>query len=279
VLGASDDFIAQGRFSFSKTIALTDDERANPWLLLHRRFADGAVPAIGDANSLAYVLHLDVGDDFVLDPDGAAPLRLRIVGSLADSVLQSELIVSDAHFVRMFPSDGGFRVFLVDTAGRQPEVLAGALESGLAEYGLDLAPTADRLARFHRVENTYLNTFQTLGGLGLVLGTLGIGVVLFRNVLERRRELALLRAVGFGEYAISLLVVAETALLVALGAAAGTASALVAVVPAILERRTVVPVGWLALLLAGVVVTGLASSVAGAMAARRFSLVSSLRTE
>jgi ABC-type lipoprotein release transport system permease subunit len=57
-------------------------------------------------------------------------------------------------------------------------------------------PTEERLANFHRVENTYLSTFQMLGGLGLILGTLGMAAVLLRNVLERRRELALLRAVG-----------------------------------------------------------------------------------
>ena len=39
------------------------------------------------------------------------------------------------------------------------------------------------------MENTYLSTFQTLGGLGLVLGTFGLAAVLLRNVLERRREL------------------------------------------------------------------------------------------
>ena len=55
----------------------------------------------------------------------------------------------------------------------------------------------ERLAAFHRVENTYLSTFQALGGLGLLLGTVGLSAIMFRNVLERRRELALLRAVGY----------------------------------------------------------------------------------
>ena len=33
-----------------------------PWLLLERRFDDGAVPAVADATSLQYVLHARVGD-------------------------------------------------------------------------------------------------------------------------------------------------------------------------------------------------------------------------
>jgi len=39
------------------------------------------------------------------------------------------------------------------------------------------------------VQNTYLGTFQILGGLGLLLGSAGLGIVVLRNVLERRGEL------------------------------------------------------------------------------------------
>jgi len=44
------------------------------------------------------------------------------------------------------------------------------------------------------VQNTYLNTFQVLGALGLLLGSAGLGVVVLRNVLERRAELAAMLA-------------------------------------------------------------------------------------
>ena len=70
------------------------------------------------------------------------------------------------------------------------------IEDALTDFGADAIGTAERLAAFHRVENTYLSTFQTLGGLGLLLGTVGLATVLLRNALERRRELALLGAVG-----------------------------------------------------------------------------------
>ena len=52
----------------------------------------------------------------------------------------------------------------------------------------DFAAAARRLAQFNAVQNTYLNTFQVLGGLGLLLGSAGLGVVVLRNVLERRNE-------------------------------------------------------------------------------------------
>ena len=78
-------------------MAATAEEHANPWLLLNRTFDDGAIPAIADQTTLMYVLHLAVGDDFTFTPEGHAPVRLRIVGALADSFLQSELIIGEAH--------------------------------------------------------------------------------------------------------------------------------------------------------------------------------------
>ena len=49
------------------------------------------------------------------------------------------------------------------------------IENALVDLGADAVSTGERLAGFHRVENTYLSTFQTLGGLGLLLGTVGLG--------------------------------------------------------------------------------------------------------
>ena len=64
----------------------------------------------------------------------------------------------------------------------------------LRDRGLELTPAAEKLNAFNAVQNTYLDTFQVLGALGLLLGSVGLGVVVLRNVLERRGELALLAA-------------------------------------------------------------------------------------
>ena len=105
-----------------------------------------------------------------------------------------------------------------------------------------MASTAERLAGFHRVEYTYLSTFQMLGGLGLVLGTLGLGAILLRNVLERRRELALLRALGYTQSDFFAMVVAENVLLLVGGLVIGTFCALVAIAPMFLDRGGRLPI-------------------------------------
>ena len=272
-------FVAEGGFRFGRTMAETEAEAANPWLLLDRVFDDGAVPAIGDANSLAYALHLSVGDDFILNPDTDNPTRLRIVAALTDSIFQSELIIGEQHFVRLFPAHEGYRFFLVDAPADQTAEVTAALEDRLADYGFDVTSAPERLAAYHRVENTYLATFQTLGALGLLLGTLGLGTVLLRNVLERRRELALLRAVGYDTGHVSLMVLVENGLLLFGGLGAGTLSALVAIAPAWIERGGQFPIMSLGGLLLAVALAGLASSLAATIVAVRSPLLAALRSE
>ncbi len=116
-------------------------------------------------------------------------------------------------------------------AWRRGSAYARPLERGLERFGFDATPTAERLRAFAAVETAYLSTFQALGGLGLLLGTVGLGVVLLRNALERRRELAMMSALGFRRSQLAGLVLAENLVLLVAGLALGVASAAVATVP------------------------------------------------
>jgi ABC-type lipoprotein release transport system permease subunit len=248
-------------------------------LLLHKNLEDGAVPVITDANSMTYVLHMKLGDDFVLPGSSERPVRLRLVAALSDSIFQGELLMAEQPFVRLFPEWEGYRFFLADAPIGQTGELTELMESRLADWGIDVASTSERLAGFHRVEYTYLSTFQMLGGLGLVLGTLGLGAILLRNVLERRRELALLRALGYTRPNFFTMVVAENVFLLLGGLVVGTFCALVAIAPVFLDRGGRLPVQTLALLLLGVIGTGLLASIAATAAALRSPLLSDLRSE
>jgi ABC-type antimicrobial peptide transport system permease subunit len=279
VVGARSDFLASGRFAFQASLASEQSERANPWRLLEKDDPTGTVPVAVDATSMTYVLHRSLGDE-ILVPHGGRDLRLRIVAVLADSVLQSELIMSEANFVRLFPSEEGYRLLLVETPPERANEIAARLEDSLSDFGADAVAAADRLSEFHTVENTYLSTFQTLGGLGLLLGTVGLAAVLLRNVLERRRELALLGAVGYRHIHLFVIVSAENALLLAFGLIAGTLCALVAVIPSAIEHGGRLPTSAAAwLLLVAVFLVGLLSSVVATRAAMQARLLDALRAE
>jgi ABC-type lipoprotein release transport system permease subunit len=268
VLAPPADFLRAARFDFQDAIA----KSPNPWLLLEREEPDGAIPAIADANSMTYALHVKLGEAFMVDGRS-----FRIVASLRDSVFQGELIVSEAHFLRAFPDEPGYRFFLID-APRPAEAIAG-IEQALSDYGLDVTAAAERLAGFHRVENTYLSTFQALGALGLVLGTIGLAAIILRNVLERRRHLAMLCAVGYRLRDLRRMTLAENAVVVCAGLATGALCALIAIAPAAVARGGRLPSATLVLLLGGVALAGAAASLAATSAALRGPLLETLKSE
>ena len=283
VIAAPADLIAAKRFAFASSLAQSPEEKENPWRLLEKDSGDGAVPAIVDANSMTYVLKRKLGDEFVipkvLDPATGQPVRMRIVGALADSIFQSEFVIGEKHFLRVFPYEPGFRFFLIDAPAEKAEAATAELEENLKDFGFDVQPTGDRLAVFHRVENTYISTFQTLGGLGLLLGTFGLAAVLLRNVFERRRELALLRAVGYRTDHLNRIVLAENVLMLVCGLVTGIVSALLAIAPALASRGGLPIAGSLAVLLAAVFASGLAASLLAVIAVKRAPLLASLRSE
>ncbi|MFB0552594.1 MAG: FtsX-like permease family protein, partial [Phycisphaerae bacterium] len=259
----------RGSFTFTKTIderRETRDERRAGWDLLNDNLGENVVPAVGDYATIYWALGKSVGDELDYIDEKGRRFRLRLVGMLKNSILQGSLLISEDEFIKRFPSEDGYRVLLIDvphqlplserpipTVGLPPgsasvgagqdrtEAVAGELSTLLRDFGLTLTPTTQRLAEFNAVENTYLSIFQLLGGLGLILGSVGLGLVVLRNVLDRRGELAMLQAVGFDKAALKRMVFYEHGGLMAGGLACGIVAALVAVSPALKTPGAQVP--------------------------------------
>jgi hypothetical protein len=272
---------SRGAFTFVRTIG--DVMGADAWQLLAAAAPRGGeetdVPAIGDEATVTWGLHRRLGDTIPFQDEHGRPVSIRIVGIIANSVLQGSLLISENNFVSLFPSIGGYRMFLIDAPPERTAIVRKTLGNALQDQGLDLTPTPQRLASFHAVENTYLSIFQLLGGLGLLLGCGGLAMVVLRNVLERRSELALLRAVGFSRRSLHWFVLSEHWLLLALGLACGTVAGLAAVTPALRSPATVVPLASLGLTLLAVAATGAISSWLATVLALRGRLLSALWNE
>jgi putative ABC transport system permease protein len=237
------------------------------------------VPALGDAASIQWALGKTVGDTLDYTDEQGHVFKLRLVGALANSVLQGSLVIDEEQFLKRFPGESGYRMFLVDTPSNRVAQVAAALSRALGDWGLEATPAAQRLAQFNAVQNTYLSTFQVLGGLGLLLGSAGLGVVALRNVLERRSELAVLLAVGFKPNQARWMVLGEHAALLFLGLAVGAGAAAVAVLPAL--QSTAGPLPWRSLTLTalGVLAAGLGATWLGTWLALRGKLLDALRSE
>ncbi|UCD28505.1 MAG: ABC transporter permease [Planctomycetota bacterium] len=279
ILGATEKMIRRGGFKFKSTLARTDEEKSNPWMLLNKQFADGVIPAIGDYNTVMWLLHLGLEQDLTVTDEQGDIKQLRIVAMLSGSILQGELIIAESQFVKLFPSISGYRFFLIDTPSASVHSLYKALEHGLADYGFDVSFSSSRLERFLAVENTYLSAFQTLGALGIILGTFGLAVVLLRNALERRGELALLRALGYRSWAVGWMVMAENTALLLWGMAAGGLSAGLAISPHALTSPSAIPWTSLGLTLVIVLLTGTFVGIVVLIPTLRSPLIPALRAE
>ena len=273
VLGVPEALVNRGGFVFQQM----STEVVNPWTLLSEDLGAGVIPAIGDYNSAMWILHKQLGDDIVLQNERGETVKLRLVGLLKTSIFQSELLISEDNFLRHFPDQSGYGAFLVET--QQPVQLTALVETRLKDIGLDAVSTTQKLAHFQEVENTYLSTFQTLGGLGLLLGTLGLGIVLLRNVIERRGELAVLRAFGFRRSVLSRMLLAENGFLMLVGLAIGSASALIAVAPHVMSYGALIPWESLALTLVIIYGAGLIASAIAVFFALRAPLLPALKQE
>lgn len=274
VLGVNARELAdRGAFIFSNA------KQENPWLLLKGTSTADEIPAIGDAASIQWAMHKKVGDAIDYTDDHGNKFKLRLVASLQNSILQGSLIVDEAAFLKKFPSESGYRMFLVDVPSKNVSAVSEKLSRALRDVGLDLTPTGQRLAQLNAVQNTYLSTFQILGGLGLLLGSAGLGVVVLRNVLERRGEMALLLAVGFRKRALRWMVLSEHAGLLLVGLFVGIVAAIAAILPNLISPSAAVPVRSLLTMLLLVFTSGLTWTWLAARIALRGEILKALRNE
>jgi ABC-type antimicrobial peptide transport system permease subunit len=200
-----------------------------------------------------------------------------VAGLLSNSVLQGSLLIGEEDFKRLFPEVSGYRSFLIKTPPQRQEQVVSVLEDRLGDEGFDAADSRQRLADLLAVQNTYISTFQSLGALGLVLGTFGLAAVQLRNVFERRKELALMRAVGFRGVRLGEMVLLENLLLLLAGLTTGTLAALLSTVPHMLLGGARVPLLDLAVMLGVVLAVGLATGWIAVRATLRAPVLAALR--
>jgi ABC-type lipoprotein release transport system permease subunit len=236
------------------------------WAALRPTGGGAEMPGLaGDLNTAMWGLKKRVGaekgDVLNYRDESGEPFGVKLAGVLPMrvSVFQGAVLVPMEALAARFPSEAGYRVFLVDLPpGANTERARRALARRLERVGLDIVPCRERLEAFYTVEATYLTMFLALGGLGLALGSAGVGIVVLRNVLERRSELAVLRCIGFRRKDVQQLVAAEHRLLLVIGMAVGGMAALAAMWPNLRAPGTNLRVGAVAAIIAGLLAIGAA---------------------
>ncbi len=232
------DMTARNAFTFLKTLGKDNDLH---WNVLNMKFQENVIPAIADYATITWALGKSIGDDIEYIDEQGRGFKLRIAGVLKDSIFQGSLLINITEFEKRFPSQQGYKVLLIDTDTAKTDFVMDTLSQNLADFAIDITPAAQRLAHFKTVEHTYLSIFQLLGGLALILGSVGLGLVVLLNVLDRRAELAMIRAVGFSIKTIKLTIFIEHTALMLAGLICGCISAVIAVFPVIAASASQIP--------------------------------------
>ena len=241
--------------------------------------AKDAVPGVVDANTLQWAMQKKVGDILEIPGERGEPARIQVAATVPASILQGLVLIPEDRFISIYPNSAGTRFFLIDCPPAKAAAVREHLVEQLGDRGLELIPTAQRLGEFNAVENTYLSIFQVLGGLGMLLGSAGLGIVVARNVLERRREFGLLEAIGYTPAQLRSLVFAEHRWLIVAALGIGAGSAMIAVLPGIIQKGAGFPWGNLALLFGGMAALSVFWTWLATRLSLRGSLLGALRNE
>lgn len=226
ILGIPPDQL-EGRFSF---VQHTEDlNLEHPWASLKNELPGQVIPAILDQTVILWGLGKEVGDTLIYKNEMGQEIKLKIIGGLANSIFQGNVLIDENHFLENYPSSSGSHVFLLD--GKLDENPEEIIARAFRNDGIELSATADRLAMFNQVENTYLSIFLLLGGLAMILGTVGLGISLARNILDRGQEIGILRAIGFQKKSIFSMISIEYLFLLVTGTFVGAGSAFIATLP------------------------------------------------
>ena len=203
--------------------------------------------AFVDETTLLWVLKKKLGERLIYQDEWGRDFPVEIAGTLDGTVFQGSLVVDEARFLQHDPSADGPRLFLLES-GADPAAGRAELRRVLADQGATVSSTRERLAAFNGVENTYIAIFHLLGGLGVLVGSAGLGLLTARNLHERRYEFAILHTLGVPGEVARRVVLTEVGQFIRWGLGIGLLAALVAIVPALSAGGIARSLAWIGLL-------------------------------
>jgi putative ABC transport system permease protein len=225
--------------------------------------------------------HWHLGDVVTIGFGSYGVSRLRIGGIFSNVGPLTAYLVS----IATFTADTGRRTDTVDMVVA-PASARGPLARALAGYpGAQLLNQAGYAQSRSAMLGNLLGLVTALLALAIVIALLGIANTLALSIVERTRELGLLRAIGMRRGQLAQMIAAESVIIAIIGAALGIVlglglgAALAYAVTRAQQPTVVVPVAQLALFAVAAVLAGLLASVAPARRAARLNVLDAIAAE
>jgi putative ABC transport system permease protein len=225
--------------------------------------------------------HLAVGDEVVLDRLPVGQRAFTVGGIYADTPLVFDLVTSIAALraAGFADSDNFLIVFTRPDAGN----LLAALNQTVADLPVVTVQDERAFAETQRAPIDQLVLMvDALLGLALVIAVLGIVNTLALSIVERTREIGLLRAIGLGRGQLRLMVTLESIVMAVLGAVLGVVLGVcfgIAMMEAVKDQGLeVIAIPWaqLAIFLGLSVVIGVVAAVLPARRAARLDVLTAI---
>jgi putative ABC transport system permease protein len=112
-------------------------------------------------------------------------------------------------------------------AGADATAIAQQLEKAFLTDGLDASALDRQIKSLQEGDKVVFNLFKGFLALGLVIGVAALGVISSRNVIERRQQIGMLRAIGFNSNMVQLSFMVEASIIALLGMFLGSTLGLV----------------------------------------------------
>ena len=173
---------------------------------------------------------VEVGETVtVLDPVTGERVERTIVGLNENDFAFSGAYVSKSSIREAIGDRAAASRFYVETSEDPAEAseVAKLLQGRFVENGVEAETFLALIEDFARVNLQFLRLMQGYLALGLTVGIAGLGVVMVRAVRERRREVGVLRSLGFMVQQVRRAFVLESGFVALEGILVGTVLALI----------------------------------------------------
>jgi putative ABC transport system permease protein len=143
-------------------------------------------PAAGDLLELYYTPNATT----------VIPKNVTVAGIL-NGVFFNGIIGTSQLLKSVFGVGTGQLGFVKVSNGVDPISVSNILKRDFAHLGMQTVPIAALVGTFIQIGQSFLGIFEAFLALGLVVGIAGLGIISIRSVVERRKEIGVLRAIGY----------------------------------------------------------------------------------
>ncbi len=248
--------------------------------------SDGLAGGVFVSTDLATLYGLSAGDRITMGWPRGGEGVLTVAGIYRGSSLVSGVLVPQRVVLPHLEQTGASVAFVALTPGADQAAVRAGLERAVADRP-DVMVRSLWQYLDHRLGavDAVLRVSYALLALAVLIGLLGVANTLALAVLERTRELGLLRALGLTRRQVRTLVRVEAALVAMLGGLLGIGGGWL--LGAMFQRTALrtglfdasVPVGQLLLAVAGLAVVGMAAAAWPARRAAKVNLLAAVAAE